>query len=187
MQPQRRERGFSLIEILVVVVIVGIVMSIAVLSLSLVGGDQEVREEAQRVVSLVEIAQDESMLQGREFGLEIMEGSYRFLELNPLTGQWDEVFGDDMLRLRELPEEIELFLYIEDREVLLERDPAQLRDGEEEERGVESFLPHVLIYSSGDMTPFELHFVRRIDDVLIAIRADLTGAIEFVDVEETMR
>jgi general secretion pathway protein H len=187
MQWQRRVRGFSLIELLVVVVIVGIVMSIAILSLSLVGGDQAVRQEAQRVLSLVEIAQDESMLQGREFGLEIMEGSYRFLELNPLTGQWDEILGDDTLRLRELPEEIELFLYIEDREVLLKRDPAQLGDEEDEERGVDSFVPHVLIYSSGDMTPFELHFVRRIDEVLIAIRADLTGAIEFVDVEETLR
>ena len=109
-----------------------IVMSIAILSLSLVGGDQAVRQEAQRVLSLVEIAQDESMLQGREFGLEIMEGSYRFLELNPLTGQWDEILGDDTLRLRELPEEIELFLYIEDREVLLKRDPAQLGDEEDD-------------------------------------------------------
>lgn len=179
-----RCNGFSLIEVLVVVVIVGIVMSIAVLSLSLVGGGQDVREEAQRMVTLVEIAQDESMLQGREFGLEFMEGSYRFLELNPLTGQWGEIFGDDTLRLRQLPEEIELALFIEDRRVLLKRDPAQTADDEERERGVEAFVPHVLIYSSGDITPFELHFVRDIDDNLAAIRADLTGAIEFVDVEE---
>ena len=50
------------------------------------------------------------MLQGREFGLEFMENSYRFLELDPLTGQWSEIPGDDTLRLRELPEEIELAL-----------------------------------------------------------------------------
>ena len=41
-------------------------MSIAILSLSLVGGDRAVRDEAQRVISLVEVAQDESLLQGRE-------------------------------------------------------------------------------------------------------------------------
>jgi general secretion pathway protein H len=181
-----RSHGFSLIELLVVVVIVGIVMSIAILSISLVGGDRAVRDEAQRVISLVEIAQDESLLQGREFGLEIMEGSYRFLELDPLAGQWTEILGDETLRLRELPPEIELVLYIEDRRVLLKRDPLQIGDSEDRRSGVESFVPHVLIYSSGDMTPFELHFLREIDDTLVAIRADLAGQIEFVNDEETM-
>ena len=179
-------RGFSLIELLVVVVIVGIVMSIAILSISLVGGDRAVRDEAQRVISLVEIAQDDSMLQGREFGLEFMEASYRFLELDTLTGQWNEIFGDDTLRLRQLPEEIELALFIEDREVLLKREPEATGDDDRQERGVDSFVPHVLIYSSGDMTPFELHVVRGVDNTVVAIRADLTGEIEFVDVEERM-
>jgi general secretion pathway protein H len=186
MRPCGRSRGFSLIELLVVIVIVGVVMSIAVLSLSLVGGDREIRDEAQRVISLVEIAQDESLLQGREFGLEIMQGAYRFLELDPLSGQWAEIFGDDTLRMRELPEEIELDLYIEDRRVILKRDPARTDDDEERRSRVESFIPHVLIYSSGEMTPFELHFLRSIDDSLVVIRSDLTGTIEFVDYEETM-
>jgi general secretion pathway protein H len=185
MRPCGRSHGFSLIELLVVV-IVGIVMSIAVLSLSLAGGDRAIRDEAQRVISLVEIAQDESLLQGREFGLEIMQGAYRFLELDPLSGQWTEILGDDTLRLRELPEEVELDLYIEDRQVILKRDPARMDTGENRRPGVESFTPHVLIYSSGEMTPFELHFLRDVDDSLVAIRSDVTGAIEFVDVEETM-
>jgi general secretion pathway protein H len=187
MRPCGRSHGFTLIELLVVVVIVGIVMSIAILSLSLVGGDRAVRDEAQRVISLVEIAQDESLLQGREFGLEIMQGAYRFLELDPVSRQWIEIFGDDTLRMRELPEEIELDLYIEDRRVILKRDPARTGDEEDRRRGVESFAPHVLIYSSGEMTQFELHFRRDVDDRLVAIRSDVTGAIEFIDVEETMR
>ena len=179
-------RGFSLIELLVVIVIVGVVMSIAILLVSLVGGDRALRDEAQRVISLVEVAQDESLLQGREFGLEIMQGAYRFLELDPLSGQWIEIFGDDTLRMRDLPDEIEFDLYIEDRRVILKRDPAQSGDDENRRPGVESFSPHVLIYSSGEMTPFELHFVRNIDDSLVVIRSEVTGASEFVDYEETM-
>jgi general secretion pathway protein H len=72
--------GFSLIEILVVIVIIGIVMSIAMLSITLAGGDNQLRDEAQRIMSLVEVARDESLLQGREFGLEFMQDSYRFVE-----------------------------------------------------------------------------------------------------------
>ena len=183
MNLQGRCRGFSLLEILVVFVIVGIVMSIAVLSLTLVGGDRDIRQEAQRVISLVEVAQDDSMLQGREFGLEFMQGSYRFVEFDPFTGQWTEIIGDDTLRLRELPEEIELALYIEDRRVLLESDPARTDD---DERDVETYAPHVLIYSSGDMTPFELHLLRDVDDTTVAIRSDQAGEIEFVGDEDLM-
>jgi len=178
-----RCRGFSLIEILVVIVIVGIVMSIAVLSLTLVGGDRDIRDEAQRVVSLIEVAQDDSMLQGREFGLELMQGSYRFVELDPLTNQWSEIIGDETLRLRELPEELELALFIEDRRILLRADPARTDD---DERGVENYAPHILIYSSGDMTPFELRFLRDVDDTSVAIRSDLAGAIEFINDEDSM-
>jgi len=178
-----RCRGFSLIEILVVIVIIGIVMSIAVLSLTLVGGDRDVRDEALRVLSLLEVAQDDSMLQGREFGLELMQGSYRFVEFDPITGQWSEVIGDDTLRLRELPEEVELALYIEDRRVLLKADPVRTDD---DDRGVESYAPHILIYSSGDVTPFELRFMRDIDDTSVAIRGDQAGTIEFIDDEDSM-
>ena len=182
-----RSGGFSLIEILVVIVIVGTIMSMAVLSLSLVGGDNPIRQEAQRVVSLLEVVQEESMLQGREYGLEFMLGAYRFVELDPLTGQWNEVIGDDTLRMRELPEELEIALYIEDRRILLKPQPERTdRDEDEIRRGVERYTPHVLIYSSGDLTPFELHFVRDADDSLVAIRADLSGMIEFVDPEAAM-
>ena len=182
----RRSAGFSLIEILVVIVIIGIVMSIAMLSITLAGGDSELRDEAQRMMSLVDVARDESLLQGREFGLEFMQGAYRFVEYDPLTRQWNEIIGDDTLRLRELPPELELELFVEDRRVLLKADPARMADGEKDRPGIERYAPHVLIYSSGDMSPFEVHFVRRIDDSIVAVSADAAGTLEIVNPEDSM-
>ena len=183
----RRSAGFTLIEILVVIVIIGTVLSIAILSVSLVGGDKAIREEARRMMALLEVAQDESMLQGREYGLEFMLGAYRFVELNPLTGEWSEIIGDDTMRMRELPEELEIQLYIEDRPVILKPSPAKTdRDESEMARGLERYAPHVLIYSSGDLTPFELHFVRAADDSVIAIESDIMGMIDFVADEDLL-
>jgi general secretion pathway protein H len=181
-----RSDGFSLIEILVVIVIVGIVMSIAVLSITLAGGDSQLREEAQRIVSLVDVAKDESLLQGREFGLEFMQGGYRFVEYDPITLQWGEIIGDDTLRLRELPEELELELFIEDRRVALKTDPERMDSDEEDRPGVRAYAPHVLIYSSGDMSPFELHFLRRVDDSRVAVQGDFAGNLEIVSPEDSM-
>ena len=181
-----RNDGFSLIEILVVIVIIGIIMSIAVLSITLVGGDSQLRDEAQRIVSLVDVARDESLLQGREFGLEFMQTSYRFVEFDPLTLQWSEIIGDDTLRPRELPEELELELFIEDRRVLLKTDRARTASDEEDRPRIERYAPHVLIYSSGDMSPFELHLVRRIDDSVIALQGDAAGSLEIVTPEDSM-
>ena len=181
-----RSGGFSLIEILVVIVIIGIVMSIAMLSITLAGGDSQLRDEAQRIMSLVEVAQDESLLQGREFGLEFMQGSSRFVEFDPLTQQWGEIIGDDTLRLRELPEELELELFIEERRIVLKSDPAVTADDDEDRPGIERYAPHVMIFSSGDLSPFEVHFVRRVDDSLVAVQADAAGTLEIVDPEDSM-
>ena len=111
---KRQARGFTLIEILVVIVIVGTVLSIVVLSTGIIPDDEEILVERTRITALLETVQDEAMMQGREFGLEIMTSAYRFVEFDPLTRQWMEVPDDELYRLRELPEGIEFELYIDD-------------------------------------------------------------------------
>ncbi len=182
----RQARGFTLIEILVVVMIVGIVMSVAVMSLGILGDDREVRNEARRVASLIEVALDESMLQGREYGLEFMVSGYRFVEFDPLTNQWAEVFGDELLRPRQLPEGVEFDLFLEERRVDLDLDASKLETEEDDgpADSIDNYTPHLLIFSSGDVTPFELHLYREYDDQRVVIAGDFVGNIEFIVDEE---
>jgi len=182
MSTTRRNHGFTLIELLVSVVIIGIVLSITVLSLGVVGDDREVRKEARRLMSIMEIAQDDAVLQGRDFGIEFLLGSYRFVEYDPYSGQWLVIIDEDLLRARQMPEEYELSLFLEDKAILLEENPLELAAEADEDASSElkNYAPHVLIFSSGDMTPFELHINRASDQVSIAMQGDLLGNLEFL-------
>ncbi len=186
MRKSRFAAGFTLIEILVVIVIVGTVLSIAMLSFGILGNDRDLQTEARRFLSLVEVARDEASMQGREFGIELMTAGYRFVEYDALTGLWADVPGDDTLRLRSMPEDVELELYLEDKRIVLDDDPAEFEDPDKRTSmtTTKAYAPHLLIYSSGDATPFELHVWRSFDDERVILRGNVFGDVELVSRDE---
>jgi type II secretion system protein H len=76
----RLSRGFTLIEILVVVVILGIM--IGVVGPNLVRSDADrARDEADRFSVLMEAARDQAILEGRVLAFQGTSEGYRFLML----------------------------------------------------------------------------------------------------------
>ena len=188
--------GFTLIEIMVVVVIIGVISAMLIISFNLAGSDRELRTQATRLASILELTLDEATLQGRDFGLEVMRGGYRFVEFDPLVGRWNEVIGDDLLRPRVLEDDMEFELTIEERRVTLTDDAADLSVDEEDEdedededvlaymrqrderNSVEEYQPHILILSSGDASPFELKIVRNYDRAELTLVMLIDGELE---------
>ena len=175
----RHGNGFTLIEVLVVVTIIGIISAVVVLSVGNLGDDRELQTEARRITSLIEMASDEATLQGRDFGLELLQSGYRFVEYDALTGQWSEVFGDELMRLRQLAQDTEFDLFLEDRRVLLDIDAADSaqNDAADDNYLSEAYLPHILILSSGDITPFRLEIVRNTDQTSVSLGVSANGEI----------
>jgi general secretion pathway protein H len=175
-----RGSGFTLIEILVVVVIMGIISAIVVLGLGNLGDDRDLRTEARRMTALIEMTLDEATLQGRDFGLELMQNGYRFVEFDPLTEQWSEVIGDDFMRPRSLAEDTEFDLFLEDKRVLLKIDAAETEKGDDDDdRDLsDDYLPHVLVLSSGDITPFVLEIFRNSDRASVQLSASPAGELK---------
>ncbi|MDH4108837.1 MAG: type II secretion system minor pseudopilin GspH [Gammaproteobacteria bacterium] len=184
-----RHRGFTLIEILVVVVIIAVLSSLVLLSVGVVHDDRDVDTEVRRMASLIELAADEAVLQGRDFGVEFLLAGYRFVELDPLLGRWNEVVGDDLLRPRRLPEDMEFDVLIEGRRIRLAREAAAAtKDGKEQGSGLaKNYAPHALILSSGDLTPLELTLVRRTDDLSQRLRIVPGGDIKIGEDDDEMQ
>jgi general secretion pathway protein H len=166
----RTSRGFTLLELLVVMVIVGILVSLLTLSVGLLGEDGALRREAERLEALVQIAGEETMLHGFEMGLRFYRRAYEFSIYRDETDEWIPLVDDRLFRRRDIPEALELDLELEGRDVLLEFEADENRE----------YRPQVFIMSSGDITPFNLRFREAFssDGYQVLIKADGSAEIK---------
>jgi general secretion pathway protein H len=166
----RTSSGFTLLELLVVMVIVGILVSLLTLSVGLIGEDNTLRREAERLEALVQIAGEETMLHGFEMGLRFYRRAYEFSIYRDETDEWTLLVDDRLFRRRDIPEALELDLELEGRDVLLEFEADENRE----------YRPQVFIMSSGDITPFNLRFREAFssDGYQVLIKADGSAEIK---------
>jgi general secretion pathway protein H len=116
---QDRSGGFTLIEILIVVLIIGIVSAGVLLSVNLTGRDHELEKESDRLLALVNYAREEAELQTREYGVIFHDDGYQFVAYDVRRGLWREIYEDESLRLRKLPDGLDFKLVVDARPVVL--------------------------------------------------------------------
>jgi general secretion pathway protein H len=95
--PLRKSGGFTLVEIMVVMVIIGITLGIASLN-AIPSPQQNLQSEAQRLALLLQLARDEAIVRNRLVAFEAEPDRYRFLVRNET--RWEPVTRDDLLRER---------------------------------------------------------------------------------------
>src|SRR3569832_1108504 len=149
--PHRRTQsaaGFTLLEVLVVILIIGVIISFAALPIH--RADNSVEEETQRLAALIKLGSQKAVLQGREFAQEIEAERFFFVVFN--GEQWQPLADDDILRPRTLPFDVVVDLKLEGEQLALATPPPA--DGmEKSERQVP---PRIFLLSRGEMSPFEL-------------------------------
>ncbi|HHW1821654.1 TPA: type II secretion system minor pseudopilin GspH [Pseudomonas aeruginosa] len=64
----RASRGFTLIELMVVMVIISVLIGLAVLSTGFASTSRELDSEAERLAGLIGVLTDEAVLDNREYG-----------------------------------------------------------------------------------------------------------------------
>ncbi|WP_369602039.1 type II secretion system minor pseudopilin GspH [Hahella sp. SMD15-11] len=165
-----RSRGFTLIELLVVLVIIGLMAGAVSL---VVGGNRERRlldQEAERLVSVINLARDESIFEGKVFGFAVEDERYLFRMLNDEATQWTEP-DLSALRPHSIPEWMSL---------TLKNDEVAFRLKKEEKQGSETaFEPQVILTPSGEYTPFEAELSLKAEETTrIVIRGDGFNNVE---------
>ncbi len=168
-----RGGGFTLIEILVVVVIIGVITAGAMLSLSFTGPDRELHSEGDRLADLMNYAQEQGELQTRELGLYCTDHSYKFLAFDARRNLWVPIDDDDALRARTLPDAVRLQLDVEGRQVVL----ASPADEQKKKIAPQDLQPHVMIFSNGDLTSFRVTLEREGTDQTVTLVPDRQGKI----------
>jgi general secretion pathway protein H len=114
-----RVEGFTLLEILVVVLIIGIVTAGMLLTMNFTGKDTQLQTESQRLLSLMDYARDQAELQTRNYGIVFSQHGYAFVVYGVRTGAWRQVFEDDVLRERTLPRGLDFKLVVDARPIVL--------------------------------------------------------------------
>lgn len=114
-----RTAGFTLLEILVVVLIIGVVTAGMLLSMSFAGKDTDLETESKRLLSLMNYAREQAELQTRDYGIFFGEHGYVFVVYDVRTGAWRAVPEDDALRERMLPSGLDFKLVVDARPIVL--------------------------------------------------------------------
>jgi type II secretion system protein H len=204
----RAAPGFTLLELLVVIVIVGIITAMATLNIGIATRDRGSQKEMERLAELLKTASEEAQMHGREFGLNFYAHQYEVIAFEPDRETWVPLTDEDPFRPHKLAESGVADLEVQGRIVrLAEEPPARVvakdapadnapkgaataaRDKEKTSTGKDKpptekkdpgTPPQILILSSGDITPFVFRYRSAIGEPAVRLVVTDNGDINTV-------
>lgn len=161
----RKTIGFTLIEILVVLMIMSIVACVAVLSIRH-DENQALKTLANEITQTVTLAEEQAMLQPNVLGLSFNSRHFQFASLQPQAdgkkSSWTPV-ADKNLGLHKIPKEFQVNVVVGNKQNSNDQESAT--------------NPQIVISTSGDLTPFTIYVGKVGEKPRYAISGDADGKI----------
>lgn len=111
MKHQRLSQGFTLIEVLLVILLIGLLASAVVINFSGDSRDKKLETQTGKLQQLVQIASETAMLKQQELGLFIDNEGYRFMLFQ--DDKWHSIREPKSLQPRQFPPGYKISLELE--------------------------------------------------------------------------
>ena len=154
------QRGYTLWELLIVVGIVAVAISMLQLSASLGDENRELKRLGKDLGKLFHLLSQEAVFENRNYAVSVHNEGFLILEFR--EGKWYET-GESFLQKFRMTESQRSELYLEEKLVDTTRQTVP--------------PPHILILSSGEMTPFEWRIRDEITNAGIVLQGNLLGSV----------
>lgn len=151
-------RGFTLIEILIVIVIIGITAGFALIAFGDFGEGRRVQFAAEQLVNTLKLSQQKAILETSTLGLRIDSKSYQILRFENVSS-WRPISDKGVFKVNYFPKNTIITLKTTNKAA-----PGS---------------PAIIINSTGDMTPFTLEFGTNKDNMLTLLTGGQDGSLTF--------
>lgn len=172
-----KHRGFSLVELLVVVLVVGLAISLAVLAVGDGAHAYDTRWVAGKLRSTIELAAEEATLSGNNLALGFLHSdtgqSWHYRWYRQTGAAWLPINNDKVFRSVVLPENIDIAIASAEELSALGLDDSAMVN-----------KPQIYFFAGGEITPFQLSLSNKNGDAQYRIQGDMLGRIEMNDENE---
>lgn len=171
-QHPRNLRGFTLIEILIVLFIMSIVAGAALVSMNQNNGKQ-LESFTNEITQLLTLAEEQAILQPNVLGLLVQEDAFQFFSLQPGKDQRQVLWiplEDTVLSRYAIPSNVQVSL-----QLVGNKQKNDAKDEEEEKD--KKVHPQVIISTNGDLTPFVIYVGKKGEKPRYVITGEADGHI----------
>ena len=127
--------GFTLIEVLVVLVIIGITLGFALISFGDFGASRRMKAEIEHFQQLINVVQEQAILESTTYGINIKTNGYAVLRFKP-PAQWEIISSHPLFREKSFSEGVIAHL----------------------ESPTATIKSLIIIHPSGNISPFKITF-----------------------------
>lgn len=167
-----RHAGFTLMEVMLVILLMGLSAAAVTMSIGNSGPQQALEKTAQQFIAATELVLDETVLSGYFVGIVVEKNSYRFVYYK--DGKWSPLEKDRILSEKQMEPGVTLNLVLDGLPLVQEDEedeswfdkPLIEPSAEDKKKHPE---PQILLFPSGEMSAFELSFIAKTDSGLLNV------------------
>lgn len=150
------KQGFTLIEILIVIVIIGITVGFALIAFGDFGASRRLQFAAEQLANTIKLSQQQAILESSTLGLRVDNTGYQILKFQNTT--WNPISNKGIFKLTYFPSNTTINLITTNAPSI--------------------GTPAILIHSSGDLTPFTIEFAINKNPVTTTLTGSQNGELK---------